>query len=102
MPSLNELMVKDGYYRIKVTTKQPETVCRTVLADGTIKISLRATPEQGRANAELLKFIASELGKTFQVRLVSVMPARSRSSLSKNYKRWHSCCESYFPVCMFF
>lgn len=72
MPRLTDIITKDGYYRVKVTTKQP--VCRVTkqLADGTIKISLSSAPEKGKANAELLLFVARELAlRREQVRLVS-------------------------------
>jgi uncharacterized protein YggU (UPF0235/DUF167 family) len=74
MPTLPELMAKDGYYRVKVTTKQPETRFTKVLSDGTIKISLTAVPEKGKANAELLSFLCDELDlQSNQIRLVSGM-----------------------------
>lgn len=59
---LREVMNKAGYYRVKVTTKQPATKFVGCLSDGTIKISVAAVPERGKANAELLRFIAKELG----------------------------------------
>lgn len=49
------------YLRIKVTTKQPRTEYLSTLADGTIKIRLRAVPEKGKANQELIRFLAEEL-----------------------------------------
>ncbi len=69
---LSDFITKPGYYRVKVTTKQPETTCSGCLSDGTIKIALHAVPERGKANAELLKFIAKELGlHKNQVRIAS-------------------------------
>lgn len=72
MPSLADLMGKPGYYRIKVIPKQPQTVMRDVLADGTIKIALAAAPEKGKANQELVRFLSEELQKPVSaIRIVS-------------------------------
>lgn len=53
---------KPGYYRVKVTTKQPLTKVIGLLEDGTIKIALKAVPERGKANQELVRFLSQELG----------------------------------------
>lgn len=50
------------HLRIKVTTKQPKTEYLSTLDDGTIKIRLKAVPEKGRANEELIRFLSEELG----------------------------------------
>lgn len=50
------------HLRIKVTTKQPKTEYLSTLEDGTIKIRLKAVPEKGRANEELVRFLSEELG----------------------------------------
>ena len=49
------------YLRIKVTTKQPKTEYLSTLDDGTIKIRLKAVPEKGKANEELIRFLAEVL-----------------------------------------
>lgn len=70
--NLSDFINKPGYYRVKVTTKQPETRVSGCLSDGTVKIALHAVPEQGKANAELIRFIAKELGlNKNQVRISS-------------------------------
>lgn len=60
--SLALIMSKPGYYRVKITTKQPATLFAGCLSDGTIKIRLAAVPERGKANAELIRFVAEQLG----------------------------------------
>jgi uncharacterized protein (TIGR00251 family) len=58
---IREQIQESGYYRIKVIPKQAKTELRDILADGTLKISLKSAPEKGRANKELIKFLAGEL-----------------------------------------
>lgn len=66
---LAAIMAKPGYYRIKVSPRQPHTKFLRQLADGTIKIAIAAPPEQGKANAELLRYLSEEL---------KIVPARLR------------------------
>jgi len=78
---------KSGYLRIKVLPKSPKNEVVEILedADGekTIKIRIKAVPEKGKANAELIKFLSKELdvprdkisiisGKTEQLKLVKI------------------------------
>lgn len=46
------------YLRIKVLPKSPKNEIVETMADGTIKIRIAATPEKGKANAELTHFLA--------------------------------------------
>ena len=48
--------------RVKVTPKSAKTEITGELADGTLKIRVAATPERGKANAELCAFLAREIG----------------------------------------
>ena len=50
------------HLRIKVIPRAGVTKVRGRMADNTVKIALRAPPTEGRANAELLKFLAEEFG----------------------------------------
>ena len=56
---------KEIYLKIKVLPRAGANEIQAILEDGTIKISLKAQPERGRANQELIKFLAEEfsLGK---------------------------------------
>jgi uncharacterized protein len=52
----------DKYIRIKVIPGAPKTEIKGTMADGTLKIAVAAAPEKGKANAELIKFLAEEFG----------------------------------------
>ncbi len=71
------------YLRIKVLPKSPKNEIVEIMDDETIKIRIKAVPEKGKANAELIKFISKELnvpkgnisiisGKTEQLKLIKV------------------------------
>lgn len=51
------------YLRIKVFPGAGKNEAREIMADETIKIDISAPPEKGRANQELIKFLA----KIFEV-----------------------------------
>jgi len=48
------------YLRIKVLPKSSKNEIVETLEDGTIKIRIKAAPEKGKANAELIKFLSKE------------------------------------------
>ncbi len=50
------------YLRIKARPGAPKTEFKAVMDDETIKIDVAAAPENGRANEELISFLAKELG----------------------------------------
>ena len=75
--------IKSGYLQVKVIPKSPKNEIVEILADNTVKIRIKAPPEKGRANAELLKFLSKELnlplqnlsiisGKTEQRKLIKI------------------------------
>lgn len=69
------------YLRVKVMPKSPTNEVVDQLDDGTYKIRITAAPENGKANAELIKFLKKSLaaadvsivsGQTDRVKLVKV------------------------------
>lgn len=78
---------QSNYLRIKVIPKSPKNEIIEIMEDAegeqTIKIRLKAIPEKGKANAELIKFISKELsipkdkisilsGRTEQLKLIKI------------------------------
>lgn len=70
--------------RLRVIPKSSRSEWVGRMEDGTLKLRLHATPERGKANEELIRFLASELGvlhsqirilagETSQNKLVQVM-----------------------------
>jgi uncharacterized protein (TIGR00251 family) len=49
---------------VRVIPKSAKTEWAGSMADGTWKVRLRAVPEKGKANAELVRFLAAEFGLT--------------------------------------
>jgi uncharacterized protein len=50
------------YIKVKVIPKSPKNEIVEIMADGTYKIRIAAPPTDGKANAELLKFLRKSLG----------------------------------------
>ena len=44
--------------RVKVIPRSPRTEIAGTMADGTLKLRIAAPPEKGKANAELIRFLA--------------------------------------------
>lgn len=56
------LASKTGYLRVKVTPRSAKTEVTEILEDDTVKIRVKAIPEKGKANKELIKFLSTLLG----------------------------------------
>ncbi len=53
---------KEVYLRLKVRPNAAMTALKDIMSDETVKIDIAAKPEQGKANAVLIKFLAKEFG----------------------------------------
>ena len=64
MTELRAQLAREGKLALsfKVQPKSPRTEWAGRLEDGTWKVRLAAVAEKGRANAELISFLARELG----------------------------------------
>jgi len=71
------------YLRIKVLPSALKNEVKEILEDETIKINISAVPEKGKANQELVKFLAKEFeveknnikiisGKTERIKLIKI------------------------------
>lgn len=59
-------------FRVKVIPKSSKTELTGYLPDGTWKVKVAATPERGKANQALCRFLADKLGVApSQVHIVS-------------------------------
>ncbi len=76
-----------AYLRVKVLPKSPKTELVDIMVDGsgekTHKIRIKAAPEKGKANAELIKFLSKHFsvpkenikilsGKTEALKLIKI------------------------------
>lgn len=77
---INNLAInKEIYFKVKVLPGTGKTEFLAKMSDGTIKIALRAVPEKGKANQELIRFLASELEvHKYQVKIVSGLAERTK------------------------
>jgi len=75
----------EAYLAIKVVPGSSKTEFREIMADGTYKIAIAAAPEKGKANIELIKFLAREF-KVLKSRLVIISGAGERTKLVKIIK----------------
>ncbi len=64
LAALRTRLYEDGVitFSVKARPGAHKTELRDVLEDGTIKVNVAAAPEDGKANAELVDFLAEGLG----------------------------------------
>lgn len=62
--ALLEQLNKTGevYFQVRAYPGAPQNAWREIMADGSYRIAIAAAPEKGRANLELIKFLAAEFG----------------------------------------
>ncbi len=78
---MKAVLHRDGILQLslRVIPKSPRTCWAGALDDGTLKLRLHATPEKGKANEELIRFVAAELGVSrAQVRIVAGLASQSK------------------------
>ncbi|MBN2587658.1 MAG: DUF167 domain-containing protein [Candidatus Fermentibacteraceae bacterium] len=64
---------------VKVIPRAGKTGFSGLMADGTVRISLKAPPADGKANDELVRYLAAEFGTSpSHVRLLSGAAARRK------------------------
>ena len=70
---------KEIFLKIKVLPAAGKTAFVGLMADETIKVSVAAQADKGKANLELIKFLARELGVyKYQVKIISGLTERSK------------------------
>ncbi|MFC1810610.1 DUF167 domain-containing protein [Patescibacteria group bacterium] len=71
------------YLRIKVQPKSKESAIGDLMEDGTLKVRVKAAPEKGKANKEVIKLLSKKYsvrkseveivsGKTDQIKLIKI------------------------------
>ncbi len=60
------------YLSVKVRPNADKTCIKEIMSNETIKVNLAAAPERGKANKELIKFLAKQFGIiTDNVKIIS-------------------------------
>lgn len=68
-----ELQAKGSVrFAVRARPNAPQTKVLEIMSDESVKIALKAVPANGKANTELMKFLAKEFHvKTDQIKIVS-------------------------------
>ena len=78
-----QLAVKgEAYLAVKAIPGSAKTEFREIMADGAYKIAIAAAPEKGKANMELIKFLAKEF-KVAKNQIMIIGGAGERTKLIK-------------------
>ena len=73
---------------VKVIPRAGVTGVRGRMADDTVKIALKASPTDGKANKELIKFLAGEFGtRISSVRILSGATSRKKLVAIDSFSR---------------
>jgi len=76
------------HLRIKVIPRASATEIRGRMADDTVKIAVKAPPSDGRANAELIKFLAGEFDtRPSSISILSGISSRKKLVAIDSYSR---------------
>lgn len=75
----------EAYLAVKVIPGSAKTEFRDMMADDVYKIAVAAAPEKGKANNELIKFLAREL-KVLKSRFKIIAGAGEKNKLIKILK----------------
>lgn len=70
------------YLAVRVTTNAAKTEVRELMADNAVKIAIAAIPEKGKANTELIKYLAKEFSVA-KSQVVIINGAGERTKLIK-------------------
>ena len=74
--------MKELYLEIKAVPNAPKTELTGFMENGVLKIKVKAVPEKGKANKELIRFLA----ELFQVKKRDVLLTSGAASRLKRFK----------------
>ena len=76
------------HINVKVIPRAGITEVRGKMADNTVKIALKASPTDGKANRELIKFLAGEFGTGISsIRIISGAASRKKLVAIDSFSR---------------
>jgi uncharacterized protein len=75
-------MTENSIFSVKVIPNKPISKIVDISDDGTMKIEIKAQPIEGKANQELIKYLAKSLGVN-QNQVIIMRGANSKNKLIK-------------------